>query len=117
MSVKSLIAVPEVRERLDDILPPIAKLANLPLKVPPRTSHYALVGTAFDYALRFELQRRNRHAIGRRWVAEGALEGAAAVKWESPRAMAPAERPCRRPRPTTAAPNAAYHRPIQAARP
>jgi hypothetical protein len=74
MSVKSLIAVPEVRARLDEILPDFAKLPSLALRVPPRTSRYALVGTAFDYALRFELQRRNRHAVVREWVAERALE-------------------------------------------
>jgi hypothetical protein len=73
MSVKSLIAAPEVRERLDEIRPPIARLPSLPLLVPPRTAHYSLVGTAFDYALRFELQRRNPHAIASLWVAEGAV--------------------------------------------
>jgi hypothetical protein len=72
--VKSLIATPEVRERLDEILPQFAKLPSLPLRVPPRTTRYGLVGTAFDYALRFELQRRNPHAVVRGWVAEGAVE-------------------------------------------
>jgi hypothetical protein len=32
------------------------------------------VGTAIDYALRFELQRRNPHAVARGWVADGAVE-------------------------------------------
>lgn len=73
MSVRSLIADPEVRERLDAILPPISKPAPL-LSVPPRTNRYGLVGTAFDYALRFELGRRNPHAVSRPWVAEGAVE-------------------------------------------
>lgn len=73
MSVRSLIANPEVRERLDAILPPIWKLSLL-LRVPPRTNRYGLVGTAFDYALRFELGRRNPHAVSRTWVAEGAVE-------------------------------------------
>lgn len=73
MSVRSLIAEREVRERLDAILPPIRKPKPL-LSVPPRTDHYGLVGTAFDYALRFELGRRNPHAVSRAWVAEGAVE-------------------------------------------
>ncbi len=74
MSVRSLIAVPEVQERLGGILPPLAKLPNLALRVSPRTARYGLVGTAFDYALRFELLRRNPHAVTRSWVAEGAVE-------------------------------------------
>jgi hypothetical protein len=74
VSVKSLIAVPEVRERLDEVIPQFPKLPSLPLKVPPRTTRYGLVGTAFDYVLRFELQRRNPHAVVRGWVAEDSLE-------------------------------------------
>lgn len=74
MSVRSLIAVPEVRDRLDQILPAIPKLPSVPLRVSPRTNRFALVGTAFDYALRFELQRLNPHAIARHWVADGAVE-------------------------------------------
>ncbi len=39
----------------------------------PLTTHYGLVGTAFDYLCRFCLQRRYPHALERRWVAEEAL--------------------------------------------
>jgi hypothetical protein len=44
----------------------------VPLKVEPRSKRYMLVGTAFDYLLRFELQRRAPHAISERRVAESA---------------------------------------------
>ena len=44
-----------------------------PILAPSRTDHYALVGTAFDYLLRWEVQRRNRQAKDRPWVASLAV--------------------------------------------
>jgi len=43
------------------------------LLAPPLTKHYILVGTAFDYLLRFYVERLNPNAITRRWVAELAI--------------------------------------------
>ena len=40
----------------------------------PQSKRYSLVGTAFDYLLRFYLQRLNPKAKQRRWVAEAGLE-------------------------------------------
>jgi hypothetical protein len=37
-----------------------------------RSRRYGLVGTAFDYLLRFELQRQAERTVGRHWVAEHA---------------------------------------------
>ena len=37
------------------------------------TSRYSLVGTAFDYAIRFELERLYSHARTERWVSEAAV--------------------------------------------
>ena len=51
------------------------------LKAPPRTKNYMLVGVAFDYLFRFEMQRLNPSVIARKWVAEHSL---ARVRWESP---------------------------------
>lgn len=41
---------------------------------PPLTNHYSLVGTAFDYFLRFYVKRLNRHAIEQEWIAELAFK-------------------------------------------
>lgn len=41
---------------------------------PPVTEHYGLVGTAFDYLLRFYIERLNPQAITHKWVAEEAVE-------------------------------------------
>ena len=43
------------------------------LLAPPLTNHYGLVGTAFDYLLRFYIKRINPNAIERRWVSEATL--------------------------------------------
>lgn len=42
--------------------------------IPPRTPNYRLVGTAFDYLLRWKLQRAYRAAEVTRWVAEKAIQ-------------------------------------------
>lgn len=42
---------------------------------PPVTNHYSLVGTAFDYLLRFYIKWLNPFAIERRWLAEYVQEG------------------------------------------
>lgn len=44
----------------------------LPIRVEPRSRNYSLVGAAFDYLLRFEIQRRAPHAISTPWVAQQA---------------------------------------------
>ncbi len=41
----------------------------------PRTANYGLVGTAFDYLLRFYIQHLNPKVKRREWIAEIALEG------------------------------------------
>jgi len=43
------------------------------LLAPPLTNHYGLVGTAFDYLLRFYIKRLNPNAIERDWVSETSL--------------------------------------------
>ena len=37
---------------------------------PPVTKHYSLVGTAFDYLMRFYIKHHNPKAITKEWVAE-----------------------------------------------
>ncbi len=44
-----------------------------PILAAPLSNRYGLIGTAFDYLLRFYLERRNRQAKSRRWVAENGL--------------------------------------------
>ena len=73
MSLTSFIAKPDVRDRIKSLRPQLPRKIDASLKVEPRTKHYMLVGRAFDYLLRFELQRRSPHAIAQRWVADAPL--------------------------------------------
>lgn len=73
MSLTSFLKLPDVRQRFSDEL----AIPRLPdgkkILAAPLSNRYSLVGTAFDYLLRFHLQRLNNHAICRSWVAETAL--------------------------------------------
>ncbi len=55
---------------LPELTPAVTK--NNALLAPPLTNHYGLVGTAFDYLLRFEIQKRYTVEV-RGWIAEAAL--------------------------------------------
>jgi hypothetical protein len=75
MSLTSFVGMPDVKAKLKPLRPKPPRKLSAPLKIEPRSKRYGLVGTAFDYLLRFELQRRAPHAISIRWVAEYAVEG------------------------------------------
>jgi hypothetical protein len=63
----------EVRDGLRSrVIKPRLSLETL--RAPPLTKNYQIVGTAFDYLLRFFLQRLNPDAQSRSWVAEGAVD-------------------------------------------
>jgi hypothetical protein len=72
MSVKRFIGLPQVKAKFKPLRPKLPRKIDAPLKVAPRTEHYKVVGTAFDYLLRFEIQRRAPHARAETWVAESA---------------------------------------------
>jgi hypothetical protein len=74
MGLSSFAAIPEVVAKFKPLRPKLPRKIDAPVKAEPRTNHHPLVGSAFDYFLRFELQRRAPHAIARRWVAEYAPE-------------------------------------------
>lgn len=74
MSLTSFLDIRDVRERFRMEFPKPQLAITKELSAPPRTTHYALVGTAFDYLLRFYLQHLNHKAIAERWIAEISLE-------------------------------------------
>lgn len=74
MSLSSIIHdQKEIRDglRARVVKPPIRFDA---IKAAPLTSNYRIVGTAFDYLLRFFLERVNSVAQTTRWVAESGVE-------------------------------------------
>lgn len=71
MNLTSFISQPEIRDGFRSVLvkqPPFKP--DKPILAPPLTMNYALVGTAFDYLLRFYLERINPSTKTRAWVAE-----------------------------------------------
>jgi hypothetical protein len=74
MSLKQFIALKDVKDRLKPFRPPPPRKIGVPIKVESRGTKDGspIVGQAFDYLIRFELQRRATHLVGddRRWVAE-----------------------------------------------
>ena len=74
MSLTSFIKEPDVRAKFAETfsLPKIN--LNAELKAPPITRNYSLVGTAFDYLLRFYIKQHNPNAITKDWVAISALQ-------------------------------------------
>lgn len=74
MSVTELIKQNDVREILDRIIPPYQRSQrSVVIQVPSRAGSQRLLGTAFDYALRFEIHRRSPQALVTGWVAEASL--------------------------------------------
>lgn len=83
MSLTSLLdAHPEVVRTLAALVPPenIPPPVKSPMIAHPVSEHFALVGTAFDYLFRFEVQRRFPKALTQKWAAEIAL---GLFKWDA----------------------------------
>lgn len=77
MSLTSLLdRHPEVARGLAELVPDSARPPRIhtPMRAPPVTDHYALIGTAFDYLLRFEVQRRYPRAVAQTWVAQDGVD-------------------------------------------
>ncbi len=74
MSLTKLISIPDVKQRFTEEFPlPSASLKG-PIVAPPVTKNYGLVGTAFDYLMRFYLERLNPDCIKEPWVASISVE-------------------------------------------
>ena len=74
MSLTSLLKQKKYRNAFAERFPvPICSLDG-DLLAPPKTKRYSMIGTAFDYLLRFHLKRTNPDAESRQWVAESGLD-------------------------------------------
>ena len=74
MSLTSFLKNKDVKERFALEFPTLKFNLSGELKAQPKTNNYALVGTAFDYLMRFYLKRINPSATTQEWVAECATE-------------------------------------------
>jgi hypothetical protein len=74
MSLTSFLGIEDVKQRFTQEFPIPKFNVNGEIIAPPITKHYALVGTAFDYLLRFYLKKIYPNSITKYWVAEMAGE-------------------------------------------
>lgn len=79
MSLTDFIEIPEIKEwlRQEFIMPKLTEKREI--LAPPISTNYSLVGTAFDYLLRFYIEKLNPKAITRKWIAENFIERAAYI--------------------------------------
>ncbi len=70
MSLTSLLKSEDVKEKFTIEFPMPNFTLTGHMIASPKTNHYALVGTAFDYLMRFYLKRINPEAITQNWIAE-----------------------------------------------
>jgi hypothetical protein len=75
MSLTGFVNLPDVAAKIKLLRPKLPRKIPAPLKVAPRTTNYTIVGTAFDYLLRFELLRRAPHSRSEQLVAEAVPDG------------------------------------------
>ena len=80
MSLTSFLKIPAVKTLFRTEFPvskmPAARTQNI-LRAPPVTRNYALVGSAFDYLLRFYLEHTNPSHLtvsGEKWIAEKSVD-------------------------------------------
>jgi hypothetical protein len=73
MSLTTFLEEADVRAKFREFFPRPKFVVEMPLLVPSQNKNYSLIGTAFDYLLRFHLEYWLGHRSQKRWVAFGAL--------------------------------------------
>ncbi len=76
MSLTEFVKQEEVRNRISDEYPNQGDRASEPLKAEWQSENYTLVGTAFDYLLRFWLEKEVTEAHTEPWVARNGIQKA-----------------------------------------
>jgi len=74
MSLKTFLDNKDVRARFSEEFAKPKFTVKKEILAPPVTKHYSLVGTAFDYLMRFYVKQLNPKAISKEWVAELSVE-------------------------------------------
>lgn len=73
MSLTDLVSRPDVQEKFKAVIKLPDLMVRHEIRAAPLTKNYSLVGTAFDYLLRFHLKKRFPFAADSHWVAYNAL--------------------------------------------
>ena len=74
MSLTSFLNQKDVKIKFQQSFPKLEVYTSKELLAPPVTKNYPLVGTSFDYLMRFYLMHLNPNTITQKWVAEIAVE-------------------------------------------
>lgn len=74
MSLTSFLKQPHFREKFKQEFPKPSLKIKREILAPPLTEDNRLIGTAFDYLLRFKIKQLNPQAWSGDWVAERAIE-------------------------------------------
>lgn len=72
MNLTTFVKIKEVKDRLRDAFPKPRFTRKTEIKAEPQSTNYGLIGTAFDYLLRFYVEAHNESSriISKPWVAE-----------------------------------------------
>jgi len=73
MNLTSFLENKDVRERFRQEFEMPRLAVKKEILAPPLSKRYSLIGTAFDYVIRFYIERVNPGAVTTRWVAEGSI--------------------------------------------
>lgn len=73
MSLTSFIKDKDINKMFKDEFKKPRLTEQRDLLSPPITKHYSLIGTAFDYLLRFYIDKLNPNSISRGWVSDTSL--------------------------------------------
>lgn len=74
MSLTSFLNHPIVKRKFEQMFPFQSPRLKAQIRAEPQTNHYSMMGTAFDYLLRFHIKRLNPNAVRSKWIAELAVE-------------------------------------------
>lgn len=79
MSLTTLLKKPEIRKAFKELTtkpktPAVNTGVNGEIKAKSITKNYALIGTSFDYLMRFYLEQHNSTCITKTWVAKRAVD-------------------------------------------
>ena len=74
MSLTKFLTRPEVKEKFAKTFVFKSPKLKSEIRARPQTDNHSMVETAFDYLLRFHLERLNPGSIKRKWVAELAVD-------------------------------------------
>ncbi len=74
MSLTSFLENKDVKEKFQEVFKKPPFNLQTELQAQPLTKDYGLVGTAFDYLLRFYIEYLNPHAVTQDWISQISLQ-------------------------------------------